>query len=952
MTKFWAAILLLAGSAQAQPLRQLLRDYRHDQALPRIERRLTRATGTERRQLNLLRVLCLLELDRLQEAQKHLQELPAQGALYFLVRGQLARRQNQDDLARGNFEHILTLPGNLPEQVSAALELATLEAQAGHSSECDAYFSRAVQVADQLPEQDVNWLRFYGLRATQLESTGRLQEGLDQARLGYRLCEKVRPGSSSPLLTLQAHLLVKLQRYAEADSCWERVLRQTPSSSGPLLSWGYSVMYQRSDPDAPKRWLAASQRPIPAQWTRYERFHLLLLRSQAYLFRLHDPVRAESDLIRAEPLASRQPHLGQRGMRINLAFHQFGPTDTSELSWVVWMRLLALQRRQAPAPDILRFMRSRLERIPQNEQGPWLYQLSKLEEPAAARSTLDRALQVSTGLQRIKILVAVLEGPHARPEDGALWTSALAALEPKERKQAQDALLESAAEARFDSATLLLWDRPDGPPHQPLHRLALATIADGYDGAPDLAQMTLLEQRKERRSLIESLARESRILHLQGRTAEALAVAYRALDLAEQGSVETSRSAVKYQLACLHAARGEFSQALPLIEAVRQERVAQKERESEASAARAQRAIQKWAQAAASPPPSADLQTLTAPEFLRQLGGSSELATSVPVLPSRLVEMAAQLPEGEVLVQYHLAAHEATLMVARRSGFQVLRRRLDRSQVESWIAQLRRQILRGPQPETANRMLYALLLEPLQLQDQRVTLICPGLLQDMPWDLLVDSRGQWWSARWSLWAGEARQQFGSRPQPHMAALGGVQGLDLPGSLREVEQLAARFPGQVDLLTGAAATRAALENLAPSCDVLHLATHAGLATTPQQAHLSLADGNWTANRIYLCPLRPGALVVLSSCDSANTRGQERAPTTLASAFLAAGASQVIATLAPVEDDQAEQLLGSFYAQLQTGADPVTALQRAKAQLRDQTPTGSWAAFVLLGGAAPR
>jgi CHAT domain-containing protein len=63
--------------------------------------------------------------------------------------------------------------------------------------------------------------------------------------------------------------------------------------------------------------------------------------------------------------------------------------------------------------------------------------------------------------------------------------------------------------------------------------------------------------------------------------------------------------------------------------------------------------------------------------------------------------------------------------------------------------------------------------------------------------------------------------------------------------------------------------------------------------------------------------------LQESDSADAAGQQRGAVTLEGAFLGAGASQVVATLAAVEDEQAEALFGHFYAALKEGKTPAEA-----------------------------
>lgn len=327
---------------------------------------------------------------------------------------------------------------------------------------------------------------------------------------------------------------------------------------------------------------------------------------------------------------------------------------------------------------------------------------------------------------------------------------------------------------------------------------------------------------------------------------------------------------------------------------------------------------------------------LTRADFLREAGALlqkyPELATTVPLLPASLVQKAEGLGD-QVLVEYYLGARELVVFVAAREGFAVKTLTVERKAIEERVARVRRSLLGGSEDVAAASELARVLLDP-RLAGRPLVILAHGPLLGLPWDLLPGP-----PLEWSLWAGEALTRYTS-PAPQVLAVGNVTGVDLPGSAREVEAVGRLLPGQV--LTGDAATTSALREGVAAADVVHLATH----STP--AYLQLSDGKLAQREIYGLPLRPGALVVLSSCEGAAAEGQERGPVTLASAFLAAGASQVVASLTPVADEEAEALFGEFYRGLARGLAPGAALREAKAARRKAGGRADWAAFVLLAG----
>ena len=72
--------------------------------------------------------------------------------------------------------------------------------------------------------------------------------------------------------------------------------------------------------------------------------------------------------------------------------------------------------------------------------------------------------------------------------------------------------------------------------------------------------------------------------------------------------------------------------------------------------------------------------------------------------------------------------------------------------------------------------------------------------------------------------------------------------------------------------------------------------------------------------------------------------------LSTAFLSAGAGEVLATLWRVEDAVTRRFMQHFYAALADGSDTLGALQHAQSFLRDEESTAHpfyWAGFVLVG-----
>lgn len=141
---------------------------------------------------------------------------------------------------------------------------------------------------------------------------------------------------------------------------------------------------------------------------------------------------------------------------------------------------------------------------------------------------------------------------------------------------------------------------------------------------------------------------------------------------------------------------------------------------------------------------------------------------------------------------------------------------------------------------------------------------------------------------------------------------------LPGARREARALAQLAP-QATAQLGAEANRPALLAAATS-DLLHVAVHSDVDELGGQ--LRLADGPLSALELAGSGHAPPR-VVLATCASAVSLPGTYS---LAMAFLAAGASQVVATVRPIPDEEAARISAALY---RTGAaDLVTALWLAQ------------------------
>jgi hypothetical protein len=124
-------------------------------------------------------------------------------------------------------------------------------------------------------------------------------------------------------------------------------------------------------------------------------------------------------------------------------------------------------------------------------------------------------------------------------------------------------------------------------------------------------------------------------------------------------------------------------------------------------------------------------------------------------------------------------------------------------------------------------------------------------------------------------------------------------------------------------------------------LLHLTTHGTLdltarGTSSPEPAVQTRDGALSLTRILdqargRAPDAPGGLVITSACLTDVTRGDHDESLTLAVAFLAAGATAVIGTRWPVDDDTTTALAIRLHHHVKDGQSPAEALRRAQLDL---------------------
>ncbi len=340
-----------------------------------------------------------------------------------------------------------------------------------------------------------------------------------------------------------------------------------------------------------------------------------------------------------------------------------------------------------------------------------------------------------------------------------------------------------------------------------------------------------------------------------------------------------------------------------------------------------------------------------------------ELASLVSVQTPSTKEILAQIPAGEVIVEYYFAGQELYAFVLRDGHLRVAR--LDPTGLDGKIRDFRNQLqLRGPAAEDLARSLYTQLIQPLEadIKADQILFIPSGILHYLPFTALHDGKDYLVLRRSVRYLPSASVLRFLKPVravdlKSMLILGnpdlGDSRFDLPNAENEAKEIAALIP-ESQLLVRGKASKFAFKQFAQNFSYLHIASHGEFnGDEPLKSRLLLAkdsadDGNLTAGDIYDLKLDAN-LVTMSACETGLghvANGDDIIG--LTRALLYAGTSNVVASLWQVDDLATSLLMTAFYKNLMKG-DPVRlALRNAQQSVKARMPHPFfWAPFFVVG-----
>ena len=347
----------------------------------------------------------------------------------------------------------------------------------------------------------------------------------------------------------------------------------------------------------------------------------------------------------------------------------------------------------------------------------------------------------------------------------------------------------------------------------------------------------------------------------------------------------------------------------------------------------------------------------------------------------RARDVRASLEPGQVLLEYLVSADRVMVFVVTPDTLRFFETRIAIDNVASRV-RLARDFLANPEsprepPTPALGSLYDALLRPAErvgaLTTAHSVIVVPhGLLTYLPFAALRnDATGRYVVEDHAVSYLPSASALPALRRDRTEWTAGPRGVAAvfvpdPSALRATRDEASaveRGLGGTRVLLGRQATEARLRTALATVPIVHVAGHGVMnAANPMFSRLELArgdgtpedDGRLEVHELLALPV-VSQLVFLSGCEtglgtawsSAFARGEDY--TTLAQAFLSAGARGIVATLWRVEDQSAAVFARRFYEHLRD-RPPVDALAAAQREMladpRYRAPY-YWAAYSLSG-----
>jgi CHAT domain-containing protein len=331
--------------------------------------------------------------------------------------------------------------------------------------------------------------------------------------------------------------------------------------------------------------------------------------------------------------------------------------------------------------------------------------------------------------------------------------------------------------------------------------------------------------------------------------------------------------------------------------------------------------------------PGSEGKKVTLPELQRHLAGTSAAVLEMVVLPDEVVVFCVTAG-GTIVGHARIAQHQLEMLAGRMAD---------------------------ARDDGAARELFELLIRPVEhalARVKQVIVVADPLLENIPFAALYDERAHAYLVERLavMRAGSAsslRDDVEPRVPRSVAAIAlppstpGVQAA-LPAAGQELSEVAQIYP-RATRIAGADATVSAVIQAAAAADVVHIAGHTEREPGIGEAALVFAGGHRMSWRtIAAARLTSQPVVVLAACETLRVpQSAQTFAMSLGGGFLAAGARDVVGTLAPVADNDARQIFRQIHRHLASGLDVASAVRQAQLEaLSDPQHQSAWRVVTLL------
>jgi tetratricopeptide (TPR) repeat protein len=264
--------------------------------------------------------------------------------------------------------------------------------------------------------------------------------------------------------------------------------------------------------------------------------------------------------------------------------------------------------------------------------------------------------------------------------------------------------------------------------------------------------------------------------------------------------------------------------------------------------------------------------------------------------------------------------------------------------------------------------LYERLIRPFERQltsVRELIVVADPILGTVPYAALYDRHGRRYlveSMATSLAMSAAslqRDEPRNAPRRALVAVALPSGeasrsVALPGSGSEVEDIQPLYPRSFEI-AAAIATFPVFLRAVPTADVIHIAGHTERQPGQGEAALVFAGERVTWKTIASGAIGRTTIVVLAACETlCPPRSPQERALSLGGGFLAAGASTVIGTIAPIADSDARDLFHVIHQQLAAGTGAAEAVRQAQLAALARDAGGhhlTWRAVAVLTSRIP-